>query len=172
MYPDTNLWGSISHFFHLILVFHELCIKFTNLFLYRLPSTVHLSNRKKFTERCKGICSHLLWSVVFHDVPRLTLEMASVRFGGGSFGFPRPNNLFILEQLNDFFYFLEGKSFYFRNCFRSSLTKFARLFIRSRDLRNIDFQRKWRQVLDFGRDETADLTILHNRLHDSGKLYW
>lgn len=32
------------------------------------------------------------------------------------------------------FYYLEGKSFYFRNCFRSSLTKFARLFVRSRDL--------------------------------------
>ena len=54
LHPNTNLWGTISHFFHLILVFHELCIKFTNLLFYRFPSTVHLSNRKKFNERCKG----------------------------------------------------------------------------------------------------------------------
>lgn len=32
------------------------------------------------------------------DFELLTLEIASVRFGGGSFGFPRPNNLFILLQ--------------------------------------------------------------------------
>lgn len=44
------------------------------------------------------ICIDIWLEDIQIDFEILTLEIASVRLGGGSFGFPLPNSLFILEQ--------------------------------------------------------------------------
>lgn len=45
-YVHTNLRWSVSHFLHLLLIFQEFSIKFTNFLLYRLSSTVDLVKSK------------------------------------------------------------------------------------------------------------------------------
>lgn len=111
----TNLRWSIPHFLHLIFVFHELSIKFADFLLYRLSSTVNLEkiklpNKNSNERTCiEAKIDRQAGKAGRHfefDFELLTLEIASVRFGGGSFGFPRPNNLFILLQNTSFGFLL------------------------------------------------------------------